>query len=402
MTNWNRVVYNRLEQPVSSDWNLTQSQLDETLRNHLDYLFRQRTSISNDRGVARSGFFGDAFKLRPQSPASNKIVVTAGLGFQVVAVNPGTDSNLNGIAGLSDLAQYKPLVLSTDELLTIAPNVDNTKERYDLIEVKADRHFDNTQPVNIYDSAGKVYLPAAPPLAKNFGWDLTTRQGTVTTPTASTAAISVKKGLEAAVGFAEIPAKTTGYIVLGVVYVGTTATTFDADVLMDRRTILEASGQNVISLSWRMVKATGIPVLDSLKAPPGVQVVVVGPNAQDDNAQSSVYIFAGGGYSTMDVFVKIKESANSDAAFNVAQINTESVNLSSVSGLLTGGLTSGNRNTIKTNAGANPNLSLAVGQPHAVFQVTATRQAAGVTSDAGLPATVNYSALISLGGASQY
>ncbi len=286
---FDRTIFNRLEQPVSSDWNQVQSQLDRALRDVLNRVYAGRVGLTNDNAVEKSGFIGDGFKVRPHSPASMVVVLTPGLGFEVVAVDPGSDAAVGSIAGLSDLSRYKPLALEDYQSITIDA-AHATLDRYDLIEVKADRRLENTQAVNIYDSAGKVFIPAAPPKEKTLAWDLLGRIGTVQSPADSTAGISVKKGVNATAGTATVPTVTTGYVSVAVVFVKHAIATLPDGYISDERPLLLPSGVGRMSCKISM-PTTGVslaPTVSGLIAPPGVEVVARGLSVSGGEVQLSV------------------------------------------------------------------------------------------------------------------
>jgi len=79
---FDRTVINVRERPISSDINQAQSQIDRTLRFYLQEMLRPRSSATNEQpGPPVSGFFGNGFAVREDSPAGLFVVVGAGLGF---------------------------------------------------------------------------------------------------------------------------------------------------------------------------------------------------------------------------------------------------------------------------------------------------------------------------------
>ena len=287
-----RTVFNPLEQPVSSDWNRSQSQLDRTTRELAKRFYMGSPSLlsaGSDVGVPLSGFLGDGFKVRPTSPASASVVMTAGLGYQQTS---DSSASIGGIVGCDDLCTYQPLPLASPETIAIdttAPGTGN--ERWDLIEVRYDRRLENAQPVNIYVPSSKSFVPTT--LAKTLAFDLGGRQGSVVqAPAEPTAGIGYKRGVVAAIGSAVFPSTTAGYVAVAMVYVsGATPSTFAASQIIDLRPILGGNGVIHVSGVATVPHASSVPTVVELNAPAGVQVALV--NAGTGGLL--VYITAGGG-----------------------------------------------------------------------------------------------------------
>ena len=313
MNNGNdRTIFNVLEKPVSSDWNQAQSQLDRQVREYLKRFYAASPwfSSGSDIGTPLSGFVGDGFEVRPTSPASGSVVITAGIGYQATS---DSTAAIDGVTGLDDLCTYKPLPLALPETVAIdltPPGLGN--ERWDLIEVRFDRRRENSQPVNIFDPTGKVFIPAAPPLPKTLAFDLGGRQGSpVQSPAEPTAGIGYKKGVVAATGSATIPTVSPGYVRIAAVLVsGAAPSTFNAQKIVDLRPLLGAGGVIHVSGAFTMPKAGTLATLLALNAPPGVKVAVAYSGSE---AGALVAVIAGGGDQGDGVIEAVTANASSSA-----------------------------------------------------------------------------------------
>lgn len=368
---FDRTIFNRFEQPSSGDWNQVQSQLDRALRDYVDRLFASRNAMTNDRSVARSGFIGDGFKVRPSSPVSMSVALTAGLGFQVVAPNPGVDTAIDSIVGLSDLSEYKPLTLQLDQQIVLDGS-DPVLERFDIIEVRADRRRENAQAVNLYDSAGKVYIPAAPPVPKTLAFDLGGRVGKVASPASSTTGIGYKTGTPAAVGVAGVPVVTPGYVKVATIRIPPAAVSIDEDMIADWRPLLFAGGMSRISMQLTFTSAP-LGTLSFLNAPPGVRVALVSQSATA--AGLDILVIAGDSHQQAIVAGGWVQLAIPDTS--------KALVLNDFALLPVNDVVIANDQTRAADAAkCNPTQKLAVGQRIIRITPAATQTAAGVTAAA--------------------
>ena len=315
-----RVILNPLEAPASSDWNQIQSQIERGRRDFADGLYSGRVSAASDRMLQKPGFVGDGFKVRQQSPASMNVVVTAGIGFLSKAVNPAVDTAIGGIVGLSDLSTYKPVPLATDEVIAVDA-ADAVLERWDIIEVRSDRDTTNNVAVNIYDSAGRVYLPTLKD--KTLGWDLSGKQGRVVSPAVSTEPIGYKVGVPAAVNAGAIPATSAGYTRLAVIYVGPAVVSLAEGVISDDRKMLFPYGCGLVSGRISMaVGGAAAPTITEFQAPPGVQMTAISITGAG-TAQCYAVVKAGGELAAFrpQVSMYVPGTSPPDTFMQVAHLN---------------------------------------------------------------------------------
>ena len=282
---FDRTVINPRERPLSSDINSAQSQLDRTLREVAKSLFTSRVGFGtpDGSGTPPSGFIGDAFKARGRGLADMSVVLSKGLGFQYL---PGdVPSGVSGIGGLDDLSPYKPLELLADAVISGIPNGDPANPRIDIIEVRMNRALGNPLSRDVLDTGTGVFVPTSVNKTLSFTQDGST--GVVTSPAASTAAVSYKVGV--AGGVPVEPSVTTGYVKVAAVYVPASATALTRANFIDKRLLLAPYGEMNIGLSFGLPAAAGPAVDLQVTAPPGVEVVV----AKSFSALFDIFIFCG-------------------------------------------------------------------------------------------------------------
>jgi hypothetical protein len=105
---FDRTILNPRERPLADDIDQAESQLDRALRESL----RLMTSDL----AAGTAFLGTSFQVL-WAGTGFSVVLQPGVGFQQNTVD--VPSAINGVAGLDDLEQSKPLVLSTVQAITI-------------------------------------------------------------------------------------------------------------------------------------------------------------------------------------------------------------------------------------------------------------------------------------------
>lgn len=355
MNPFDRVIINRKEKPASSDINAAQAGIDFTLREHLSNVFAARLAAGNDRRNVVSGFLADGFRVRPKSPTAMSVEISAGLGYQVQTVNPATDTAIEGVVGLSDLSPYKPMALTSAESVTIDA-ADAVLERYDIIEVRADRRTTDLTSVEIFGE-NVLQFVNTPNMAKTLSWLMNSRQGRVAYNQSSTAPISLKKGQPAAVGSATVPAATSGYIKIAEIYVGPTVTTLDDDVINDTRRMLWPNNTARVSAKVTIVSQNGAsrPVVTELIAPPGVRVVFYGDGST--SGMISAYILAGTALAAFRPIVQVQYGTN--AGFMPL------VNYTSGSTPQAAAAANSTLQTALNGANASPATKIAIGQYHA-------------------------------------
>jgi len=293
------LITNAGEQGLSLDFNRGFSQADFALRYYLEQLLHQRSGASppdQRMGTPVSGFFGDGFKVRPATGLQVKL--QNGLGFQWSAsqvVNGLSHTTIVGATqGISDLAAFKPLVLTTNypmdtpgELIPLAPAPAAPNARFDLIEVRAAWAAVDVETRNIINAPGRKLDPDAA-CPKTASWVLNGRQG-ITTGNASqgTAPINYKVG--DAGNPPNIPITSTGYLPLALVYVNNGAVALASDDIIDLRDMLYTHAQGTVSGMIQVnTGALGPPTIVGLKAPPGVEVYAA--TTAVDGAKVSLFL----------------------------------------------------------------------------------------------------------------
>jgi hypothetical protein len=279
---FDRTIMNVRERPLSTDINQLQSQIDRVLRFYADKFLVGRASDSSDAyATPGTRFFGDSFKVRAQSPVSGVVNVTTGLGF--FPNSSDIPTSIDSIVGLDDLERMKPLLLTATQSFTV-PAADPTNPRIDIIEVKYDRQTTNPLSRDILDPNTGAFVSST--VDKTLSFLLDGQTGTVNDPASSTADISYKKGIAAAVP--ATPATSTGYVKIAEIKVAALATTFDDNVIVDTRRLLGPYGTLNFFVSFVTDAAGSPPTSVRTNAPPGVRIAVV--NAVD---VPDIYIIAG-------------------------------------------------------------------------------------------------------------
>jgi len=277
---FDRVLLNQRERPLSSDINQAETQLDRTLRDYLDRASTGRTNNTNDASTTPvSGFIGDSLKVRPNSPIGTAILVAPGMGFQVNASDVPTA--IGSITSVDDLARYKPLVLNTQQTITVPPN-SSGNPRIDIIEVKYNRHTTDTSSRDVFNTGTGTFDPTS--VQKTLAWAI---EDSVTTNGAG--ALNLKSGTPAAVPL--VPSTDTGYVKLAEILVGNGFVTLDADVIKDTRQQLFQYNVGDFAFQIQQSTVTLPTILSHVHSPPGFLVVGVGTSTAF--ARSTVYIMGG-------------------------------------------------------------------------------------------------------------
>jgi len=278
---FDRTVINVRERPLSVDVNQAQSQLDRTLRFLVQEIFRPRASLSDERpGSPVTGFIGNGFAVREDSPAGLSVVVGAGIGFFDVASD--APSAIGGVAGVDDLNRYKPMALLSDATIAV-PAPDPTNPRIDIVEATINRRLENPTSRDVLNAVTGVFEPQT--VNKTLAWNVgSSIDNTTITPTASTAALSYKQGIPNATPTP--PSVSPGYVKVAEILVGNGVASIVQNVVQDSRRILAPEHVREVSLQGTLT--AGAPTLDALQAPPGVRVSVT-----DDGASGFVYVVAG-------------------------------------------------------------------------------------------------------------
>lgn len=272
------------QRPISSDLNILQDQILETLRYVVTgaHGTAAATSTSSNPDARTTynvphAFQGGSFLVTPD-PAATPFGVMLQPGFGYSAYGPGSATDYDAANGLNYDAtnNWAPFVLSayqTGFTVPAPPAVGSC--RIDIIEAKPSYQANNPQTVGIFNTATRVFDPAT--RNKTFSWDLLSRTGTVTAPASSTAPISYKTGI-AAVGditVPAVPATTTGYVKLAQINVIGGSVAVDQSQIIDFRRPLLANG--VLHVGGKatipgVVAGLATAALSSIDLPPGISV----------------------------------------------------------------------------------------------------------------------------------
>lgn len=282
---FDRAVISVRERPVSSDINQAQSQLDRTLRFFLDQFLIPRAALADERpaAVPISGFFGDAFRVREESPVAMEVLLAAGLGMQ--SDPSDTPSAIGAIPSVDDLSRYKPLPLLSDVTITGIPVGDAVNDRIDIIEVAFNRRLTDPTSRDVLNPTTGAFDPTV--VNKSLAWDLSISDvGIVAAPSNSVTAIGYKTGQPS--GTPAIPSITPGYVKIAEVGVPATATTIISANIKDMRRLLAPGGMRTVAVFARTDIGGGSADLFGLVAPPGVQVA-----ASIASGFRNIYLVAG-------------------------------------------------------------------------------------------------------------
>jgi hypothetical protein len=268
MAEFDRVVWNPRERPLSSDSNREASYTEMTLRAALAALTTPRMNASSPAAKAPtpSGFLGDGLKCYPPDVGTPTILpIAPGLGFWGGVVDAA--SNIGGVLGVDDTDTFKPLVLSATENITLVPN-GTVNDRVDLIEVRYRRELLNPTAVEQLDPGSGVFLPNT--VNKTLTWELSGQQGTVTEPALSTAYIGYKVGIPS--GAPVPPTLTPGYIPLAYFRMFALSAGFSNPFqISDERRLLTPYGMQTVSIVVSIPLGVGGEVLLGFDGPPGFE-----------------------------------------------------------------------------------------------------------------------------------
>ena len=299
---FDRTITNERERPLSSDQNQALSQQDRVLRDMLQELCAPRFSTGIDLATTpTSGFIGDGFKVRAESPASMNVTVANGFGFLYNAGD--VPAAIGGVVGLDDRSSYKPVYLSANEVIAVdaAPGAGNN--RIDIIEVNYYRRAENLLSRAVLNVGTGVFAPLN--IYKTLSFLLDGHSGRVVTPNPSTAAIGYKVGTAAAAGGEVAPATTAGYTKIAEIHVVGGVANIAANAVADYRRMLYAGGIGRASARW-IQHVAAVPSGFQLSAPPGVLLTVQATSAFG----GYIHLFTG----AQPASVKCVMSAGEDAA----------------------------------------------------------------------------------------
>lgn len=226
---FDRVVTHTLERPLSSDLNLDRSQHAATQMLTAYSPIISRSSLASFLpATSSSQFWGASFF--PFAGTGMQVVLQGGWGW---IYNPTlTGSNIGGISQVNDVGDIYPLYLSGSQAISV-PAADATNPRIDIIEVAADRRFENPLTRDVFDPALEVFTPTL--LNKGLTYDLLNR-----TSINGSAAINYKTGTPA--GSPAAPSVTAGYIKIAEVYVDAAVTSIVQSEIADYRPVAFPGG----------------------------------------------------------------------------------------------------------------------------------------------------------------
>lgn len=285
---FNRTIINTRERPLSSDLNRQASDSDRAIRDVLMNIYTGRGAVYPDGpGTPPTGFIGEAFKLRPASPASMILTIKKGMGFLYNAL---TQADINGIGGLNDLSSWKPAVLNADFPITISAAPSAPNSRYDLLEVATNRLIGDSTSRDVLNPSTGVFEPNL--VNKTLYWDYDGTYGTVNAPAPSTAPISLKVGV--AGNPPTPPSGTAGYTPLAIVLIDSApVSAIDSNKILDQRNMLFSGGVLSVGLRVRSLSPYTSLVLESLQAPPGIFASALWTGYSGGVLSYTVYVFSG-------------------------------------------------------------------------------------------------------------
>jgi hypothetical protein len=267
---FDRVIINSKERPLSSDINTLQSQIDRSVREVMKSLFTARVGegTSDLSGLPQSGFIGDGFKVRASAVPGMSVVLSKGQGFQYL-VDPV--SGFGGVSGVDDLSEYKPLVLLADGTISGIAAGDATNPRIDIVEVRMNRVSGNPLSRDVLDVTTGAFVPTSVNKTLSFSQDGSS--GVVVSPANSTMALGYKQGV-AGVTPVE-PSVTPGYVKVATIRVAAAATTITKANISDMRVPLCADGLQRVSCRFTVPVAAGTPPTSVFQdLPPGMEMLV--------------------------------------------------------------------------------------------------------------------------------
>jgi hypothetical protein len=281
--NFDTVIVNPLERPVSQDLDAAQSELNRTLRDVLVPVLGFGTTA-----IAADGFLAAGFRPTEDLSVGLGVVLKAGTGFQFTSDSQvNIDAGAGAVSGLNDLSRYKPLVLSADKKVLCAPAPAAGLCRRDLIQVRWDRSYAN----EIRDVLNtSTYVFTGQSIPKTMTFDLSSvSPEIVAVGSTATAAIAVKTGQTVAYSTedsflsAPIPAADAGYITVAVLNVGPAAGSISANRIVDNRTLLLPSGNATASALVATTEAQpSFAATTKRQFPVGANVVVAGIVGQQE------------------------------------------------------------------------------------------------------------------------
>lgn len=373
---YDRVVINVRERPLSSDHNQLQSNIHASLMDLYLRVFASRNALGDDGAVQfgagglQAGFIGDAFKVRAQGAPNMSVRLAPGLGFYSNAADLAL--GIGGLIGLDDAAQLHPLAITNPFNININAAPPGGSERYDIIEVTTDRRLESSLTRDILDVPSGAFVPGL--VNKVLAFALDSRTQSVASPSNAVAppsgfGIAYKSGATAAVGAGVVPTSSPGFFKIAEIYVGPAVASIAPNAIRDLRPIIWPYNMGRVSAIIQATAAatpTGVSVV-RLVAPPGVLVTAVGVAG----GKVRVYIVAGA-----NPAIAIPDAAP------VGQTGT-ATGAFIIDDLVMGPIVLGDQTPMGV---ATPPVAVAIGQPAMSFTftpVTATPQLYSVSVDMG-------------------
>jgi hypothetical protein len=277
-----RVLVPLRQRPTSTDLNRAQERILESLRSGLSATFAKPAlsgSFANRHSLLSGyGFHGTGFFVEVDA-ANTPWGVSIKPGFGLAIAGPTSASDIDscsgadwdGAGGLS-----VPLLLSSAQGFTIPTIPASGDSRIDIIEVRAQYTATEAATVGIFNTATRVFDAAT--RNKSLVWDLLGLTGNVTSPSASTAAISYKQGVAATgdITAATEPATTSGYIKIGRINLDNSAGTLASvsqDLIVDYRPLLFPKGGFDVAANLSIpgvVGGLGTHAINNLELPGGI------------------------------------------------------------------------------------------------------------------------------------
>lgn len=238
-----------------------------------------------------SGFYGASFFVAPLSSPTTKVRIFPGVGM--IRDDSDLPTSIDGVAGLDETSDMKPLVLRQPLLIDVSTPPAAPDQRIDIVEVRLNRDVADVEPRDFLNltgpSARKESLNKPTTLSYAFDGLMV---GRVTDPAPSTAALSYKMGQPSSPPMA--PPTTAGYIKIAEILVdnvsGNPSGTIRQEHIADFRPLLFLGGVGHFGLRVLVPAAVPTPpTIQSAALPPGLRIALY--NAQPTGAgQSKLFI----------------------------------------------------------------------------------------------------------------
>ena len=262
---FDRMIENVRERPLSSDINQLQSQSDRTFRDFLSATFAHGSLVFGS--YVMQGCVGSGFSLQ----ALSGLQTFLGPGFGFLNNPSDVPSSIGGIVGLDDRSPYKPIVLTGASQTLTTPAADPSNPRIDLVEVTYNRVANNPQSRDVLNTGTAQFNPST--VNKTLQFVLDGIAPSYVPGGSPTSPINYKQGV--ASGTPVIPTVDAGYIPVGAIWVPAAASGLTAANLIDYRSNVFPSGAVRLG-GWITINhSTGAITGGAITgAPPGWSVVM--------------------------------------------------------------------------------------------------------------------------------